>query len=57
MTSDKKYLGDILFLEKRLAHLVASEDYEKCSRVKKWIEELEERSTKESVEECEQKKF
>jgi protein-arginine kinase activator protein McsA len=31
---------DILFLEKRLRHLIHLEEYEKAARVRKWIDEL-----------------
>lgn len=39
----KNYDNDILFLKKRMDVLISFEEYEKCARIKKWIDELEEK--------------
>lgn len=38
----RKKHNDILFLEKRLDHLLEVEDYEKAAIVSRWINELNE---------------
>lgn len=35
---------DILFLERRLKQLIKDEEYEKASVIKRWIDELNEKS-------------
>jgi protein-arginine kinase activator protein McsA len=39
-SSVKKKTMDIIFLERRLKKLVLSEEYEKVSIIKRWIDEL-----------------
>lgn len=40
------YSNDIKFLYKRLRQLLEQEEYEKCSKIKSWIDDLKERQQK-----------
>ncbi len=40
------YDCDILFLEERMKTLIHFEEYEKCARIKIWIDQLKEKQEK-----------
>lgn len=40
------YSSDIKFLYKRLKQLLDREEYEKCSKIKSWIDDLKEKQQK-----------
>jgi protein-arginine kinase activator protein McsA len=45
MKSKGKKINDISFLEERLKFLLKEEDYEKAAIIKRWIDELKQKST------------
>lgn len=38
--NDEQLPYDIVFLKRRIKHLIEIEEYEKCAIVKRWIDEL-----------------